>query len=298
MNPQIIYEHVFTDCVEHKPGTNEYVYKFPEHWNSYNGSKEIGLRSITVKNASRDLRLQHMFFKSDRPLYVNIGFNISLSTNETMSEANEKFKKAVKTKYIEYKDEIENIRLETPSTPNHFGINDYSIEYLHSTNEFWIKILKNDEQHPCYLYFTDDDTYMSEDLKQILNADDTLFSKIAKMQAGSITRAQFDSYISEHPNVIIRYDSDSNDETKITAIGFKNVWNRETLFIASSLSTLSEDKYLTLSNVVHNPLKWYDITGYATTFSLFLYDAAKRNSVEIPNDRKDLILIEILMCAY
>ena len=54
MNPQIIYEHVFTNYIEHKAGTNEYVYEFPEHWINYTGKKEIGLRSITVKSAARD----------------------------------------------------------------------------------------------------------------------------------------------------------------------------------------------------------------------------------------------------
>ena len=296
--PQIFYEHVFNNYIEHKPNTNEYVYKYPEHWNTYKGKKEIGLRSVIVKNASRDLKLKHLFFRSNVPVNVNIGFSISLSSNDDMSAANEKFKKAIKTKYIEYKDEMDNIRLTNPTAKNNFGIDDYCIEYLHATNEFWIKVLKNDSEFPCYLYVEKANEYMSEDLKSILNVEDELFAFISMLCNNEITRSTFDEYIRAYPNVIIRFNSDNPDDTKITGIGFKKVWNRETLFISSSISTLAEDKFLTLSNVEHNPLKYYDITGYPSTFSLYLYDASKKNNVEIPNDRKDLMLVEMLVCAY
>ena len=296
--PQIFYEHVFSNYIEHKPNTNEYVYKYPEHWNTYKGKKEIGLRSVIVKNASRDLKLKNIYFRSNAPVNVNISFSISLSSNDDMSAANEKFKKAIKTKYIEYKDEMENIRLTEPTAKNNFGIDDYSIEYLHSTNEFWIKVLKNDEDFPCYLHIEKAEEYFSEDLKSILNVNNDLFALISRLCNNEITRSTFDEYINLYPNVIIRFNSDDPNETKITGIGFKNVWNRETLFIASTISTLAEDKFLTLSNVEHNPLKYYDITGYPSTFSLYLFDASKKNSVEIPNDRKDLMLVEMLVCAY
>ena len=79
--------------------TNEYVYKYPEHWNTYKGKKEIGLRSVIVKNASRDLKLKNIYFRSNAPVNVNISFSISLSSNDDMSAANDKFKKAIKDKH-------------------------------------------------------------------------------------------------------------------------------------------------------------------------------------------------------
>ena len=109
MEPHIVYEHVFCNPIDHRAHSNEYIYKFPEHFSNSRGRKEIGLRSVTIKNASRDLKLQHIFFKSDALVNVNISFSVSLSSNDNMSDANNKFKKAIKTKYIEYKDEIENI---------------------------------------------------------------------------------------------------------------------------------------------------------------------------------------------
>jgi len=296
VRPQINYEHVFTNYIDHKPGSNEYRYEFPEHWMSYNGKKRIGLRSITVKNAARDLRLRNIYFKNSK-LLINIGASISLSSNDDMSAANEKFKEAIKNKYIEYKDEIENVRLSEPNTPCELGINDYTYEYVHSTNEFQIKVLKNDPADPCYLYFTDADSYMSDDLKSVLGIDDTLFKKIALMQKKEIVLSEFDNYLSTLPNVNVVYSIDADINVKIQSISFKNVWNRETLFITSTLSTLSEEKFLTLSNVKHYPLKWYDINGFTTTFSIFTYEASRKNSVELPNDRLDLILVEMLMCA-
>ena len=294
VRPQINYEHVFTNYIDHKPGSNEYKYEFPEHWRSYTGRKRIGLRSITVKNAARDLRLRNIYFKNSR-LTVNIGASISLSSNDDMSAANEKFKEAVKTKYIEYKDEIENVRITEPETLCVLGINDYTYEYVHSTNEFRIKVLKNDPDDPCYLYFADADSYASDDLLNILGVGDVLFKNIALFQKGSLTEAGFNEYLNQHPNVEVSYVKENI--VKIQSIVFKNVWNRETLFITSTLSTLSEEKFLTLSNVKHYPLKWYDINGYTMTFSIFTYDASRKNSVEIPNDRLDLILVEMLMYA-
>ena len=296
MNPQIIYEHVFTKYIEHKEGTNEYVYNFPEHCINYTATKkEIGLRSITVKSAARDLRMSNMYFKNSNCL-VNIGFSVSLGQNEDMTVLNEKLKKDIKTKYIEYKDEIDNIRLTTPNTTIDFGINDYTIQYEHSKNELWIKILKNDPNNISYIHFEVADTYMSTDLKGVLGIDDEVFNKIAKLQADEITKEAFNTFISQHPNVVVDFVSD--EETKIKGIGFKNIWNREQLFITSTLSTLAEDKFLTLSNIEHNPLKWYELSGYKPTFSLFLYDSTQKNSVEIPNDQRDLILVEMLICAY
>ena len=297
MKPQIAYEHVFTNYIGHKQGTNEYVYAFPEHWNTYTGDKEINLRSITVKCAARDLKMQNIYYKNDL-CYVNIGLSLSLASNDDMSAANEKFKDAIRTKYLEYKDEIENIRLEEPTTRNDFGINDYVIEYEHSTNTFWIKIIKNDSDHVTYLEFVEADYYMSDDFLNMLGVKNEMFKKIAQMQSSSITREAFDAYMNDYSNVILKYTSNDANETQIKAIGFKNVWNRNTLFITSTLSTLAEDKFFTLSNVVHNPLKRYTINGYVTTFSIFIYDASRKNSVEIPNDKMDLVLIEMLMCAY
>ena len=296
VHPQINNEHVFTNYIDHKPGSNEYKYEFPEHWRSYmsKSQKKIGLCSITVKNAARDLRLRNIYFRNSN-LLVNIGASISLSSNDDMSAENEKFKEAIKTKYIEYKDEIENIRLTEPNTTCELGINDYTYEYVHSNNEFQIKVLKNDPTDQCYLYFTDADLYMSDDLKSVLGIDDTLFKNIALLQKGSISATEFNEYLNQHPNIEISHVENSVD--KIQNIVFKNVWNRETLFITSTLSTLSEEKFLTLSNVKHNPLKWYDINGYTTTFSIFMYDASRKNSVELPNDRLDLILVEMLIYA-
>lgn len=48
----------------------------------------------------------------------------------------------------------------------------------------------------------------------------------------------------------------------------------------------------------HKPLKYYDVKGFTQTFSIFLYDANKRNNVEIINDGKDVIIIELIIYGY
>ena len=62
---QICYEHAFNTFHEHKEGTNEYIYKFPDHWTQYPGSLHaLSLRSVNVHPAARDIGFAYIYLKS------------------------------------------------------------------------------------------------------------------------------------------------------------------------------------------------------------------------------------------
>lgn len=304
--PKLCYEHVFTKYENHKPGSNEYVYNFPEQFNSFVGTKQVALRSITVSRSSRTLRLRNVYFKNS-DVFVNLDTSVTLSSNDNMGIANDKFLAAARERYYEYRDEVYNARVTDPTEKIHFGINDYIYEYDYATNTFWLKILKgmgSATTGPSYFDFGFDnapaDEYASADFQAVMGIDDQLFKNMALLNhdKAKMNRDIFDAYLRKHPNVIVKFVNESVSETRIKAIGFKNVWNRDTLFVASTLSTGTEDKFMTLSNVRHQPPKYYEVSGYSQTFSLLLYDACKNNSVEFPNDGRDIIIVEMIIYGY
>ncbi len=294
---QICYEHVFTNYIEHTNGTNEYKYNFPEHWLQFiSKTNEIGLRSIKIQRSSRDIKLGNIYVKRDDELLLNVGTSISLSSNDDMTRYNDKLVNEIYTRYQVYKDEIDNARIDEPTVKSYLTLNDYTMEYLHSTNVFWIKVTKSDDE--TYLHVAAADSYSNDDFKNVMNiSDDSLFENIAALQNGTMERPTFDEFISSLGNVSIVFCTDSATETKIKAIGFSNVWNRDSIFISSSLSTLAEDKFMTISNVEYATLKWYEVNGYVSKFTIYLYDASRKNAVQLPTDGNDLILIEMLLIA-
>ena len=77
-------------------------------------------------------------------------------------------------------------------------------------------------------------------------------------------------------------------------ITFHNVWNRDRLYIASSLVDMAENEYLGVSNYSYNPPKRYAKNNGDTKFNIDLYDMTL-NPVELPNDKQDTIIIEAIL---
>ena len=132
------------------------------------------------------------------------------------------------------------------------------------------------------------DVYTSSDFRQMMNIEnDELFKSIASYQSGEIEKSE----ITIPNNVSLEF----NDDGLLLAINFKNVWNRSSLLISSTLSTLSEQKIICISDEQYNPPKEYDVSGYRKDFSISLFD--RDALVELPIDGKDIIIIEMLLIA-
>ena len=282
---QICYEHAFNNPIEHKPGTNKYTYQYPDHWIQYPGRlHSVAVRSVTVKPAARDIAFRNLFLKrKEQESELDIGINVecSLSYGEDMNRFNERMKDEMK--YL-----FENYKLDRGSEKLEWLPSDVRIFYRYSKNELVFKI--TNETH--YFLCNDDGenaVYTSDDFKSLVGIkDDLVFRNIARYQLHD------DATFEEVPGVEVRFRGDTKQVTRIV---FKNVWNRSQLTVNSSFSSLAEQHFLTLSNVINPIPKYFEINGFKTDFSIYLYDACLKSPVELPLDGKDLMLVELLLVA-
>lgn len=288
---QISYEHSFSEFQEHKEGTNEYVYRFPDHWIQYPSNlHSLSVRSVSIHPAARDIGFQEISLKSnqsDSNLDLDLFTNFALAYNEDMTMFNTRMKAEIKDLYENYRYENTNGSLEWRPT-------DFKIFYKHSTNELVFQIL--DDTH--YFAFTntiDNAVYTSNDFKNIVGIkNDSLFVKIAKYQNLQITKEELNDYLSTISNFDIQFRGTTKE---IIQFKFKNVWNRGQITINSTLSTLAEHTFLALSNTIYPVPKYYEVKGFRNDFSIFLYDSCLKTPVELPSDGKDLIIIEMILFA-
>ena len=296
---QIYYEHTITNY-EHQKGTNEYVFKFPDHWIQYPSKQHlVALRNVNITPSTRDFFIQNIQLKRSGldNFSVDLSTRLYLGNNEDMGVLNDKLNKTIYNIYKEYSEEVSEARITTPNTPKYLSVRDYTIFYTQTNNSLIFHILSTSIDNPFYYFFPEATNYTSDDFKYMVGIpNDDLFINLSKYQRGVIkTREQLNEFLSTLPNVEVKFLSDNS--TCITDIIFKNVWNRNNLIIGSTLSSLSENRYLTMSNTSHNPPKVYEINGYNTKFSLFMYDPGNGEERELPTDYKDIITIEVILIA-
>ena len=305
---QIYYEHTLI-YYQHQKGTNEYIFKFPEHWIQYPSKQYLAaLRNVNITPASRDFFIHNLQLKikDNENFNVDLSMRLYLGSNEDMSVLNKKLEKAINRIYKEYSEEVNEARLTDSTTPKYLSVNDYTIFYTQTNNSLIFHILSTNVDNPFYFkLLSDENEYTSDDFKYMVGLpNDDLFKNLAKYQNNEITEETLNTFLKTLPNVEIRFLENnaegvlSDNETKmITDIIFKNVWNRNNLIVGSTLSSLSENRYLTMSNTSHNPPKVYEINGFNTKFSLFLYNPGDRNEIELPTDEKDIISVELILIA-
>ena len=295
---QIYYEHTITNY-EHQEGTNEYVFNFPDHWIQYQSKQHlVALRKVNILPATRDFYIHNLQLRinNNENFKIDLSMRLYLGSNEDMGILNDKLNKAIYNIYKEYSEEVSEARITTPGTPKYLGVRDYTIFYTQTNNALIFHILSTGIDNPFYFKFlSNQDEYTSDDFKFMVGIpNDDLFKNLGKYQSNDITKETLNTFLKTLPNVEVKFNGNSN---MITDIIFKNVWNRNNLIIGSTLSSLSENRYLTMSNTQHNPPKVYEINGYNTKFSLFMYDPGSGDEREIPRDGKDIITIEIILIA-
>ena len=282
---QIYYEHAFTKSVN--SSDNTYTYLYPEHWLSYPSSdKAVALRSINVTPAPRRISLKGLWLRSS-DLSIALNVNLTLGANETMSTFNDRLQDKLMILYQQYKDEVTNAKINDPKATINFMPDDVSLYYDDSDSTF--NIVANNY---CYLHFQDPS--FSNDFCELMNVPQQLFTNIALVQSSVMRKEDFNKYLeSANLNVAIEWYDDA--DLRMKAIRFTDVWNRSQLIVASSLSTLAEDKYFTLSNVQYDSPKYYTVNGYTKFFTISLYDVNMRRPVHLTS--KDLIVIEMILVA-
>ena len=299
---QIYYEHTLTNY-DHSNGTNEYIFNYPDHWIQYPSKQHIvALRAVSITPAARDFFIHDIKLRRngiDKEIFeVDISSRIYLGCDEDMGKLNNKLSSCIYDAYREYKDEIQEARISSTETKSYLGCRDYTMFYVQSDNSFVFRILSTNIENPFYFFFNEATSYTSDDFKYMVGLkDDNLFKYLSMFQGGHITKTELNQYLKTLPNVEIKFMTSNDSDTRITDMIFKNVWNRSNLIVGSTLSSLSENRYLTLSNISHNPPKMYDINGYNSKFAIYLHDPSSKQDIELPIDRKDIITVETILIA-
>ena len=301
---QIHYEHTFS-TYERKPGTNIYSFQYPEHWlSSSSQHKSVMVRSVRVIPAAREISLTGLLLRRGESS-VNISFYISIASNEDMNVLNSKFIDDIKSLQLEHSIDIDNKRYKN-NPPGIYEImfsgRDYRIFYSHKFRRLYLTVISP------YMYFNfeyEDDLQggnkgvtANSDFCTILNLPDgdLLFKNIGSYQASHLTEQQFYNYINtvHGNNINIEFKGNTKE---IKSLSFANVWNRSNIIVTSSLSSLSENKYLMMSNMIYSPPKTFEISGYNKGFDINLIELNSQNELVLPADGKDKIVVEMILVA-
>ena len=285
IDPQIYYEHAFAQ--PNSNNGNTFTYLYPEHWLSYpSTTKAVALRSINVTPAPRRISLNGLWLRASS-LSLNLNLSLTLGANESMSVLNDRFQDKLMIIYQQYKDEVSNAKITDPNTKINFMPDDVELYYDDSDSTFNM-VAKNN----CYLHFQDPS--LSNDFCELMGVPQELFVNLALVQSSVMRKEDFNNYL-KNSNINVAIEWYDEEDLRLKSLKFNNVWNRSQLIVASSLSTLAENKYFTLSNVHYDTPKYYTVNGYTKFFTISLYDVNMRRPVHLT--AKDLIVIEMILVA-
>ena len=79
----------------------------------------------------------------------------------------------------------------------------------------------------------------------------------------------------------------------LVRIKFPNIWDRDNLYVLSSLTDMSYNRYLGYTNNDFHPPKQYTIHNTDTTFWIELYD--KTNSIPVELPPRSVLVIEMTL---
>ena len=291
MNSNIIAEHGFVNNYEHVDGTNRYVYKYPLSWKDYFYKNHIvSIRSIEVIPAARTFVIKGLSLKYFDEQKYDISIDTTINTRQTMNDFNKDLKKIVDERYLQIKE----------SEQDKVGIykrldrNSYAFKYDCKDKTFSIYVAIDIKYH---FYLDKFEYYVSDDVIKMFNITDGFFEKFTNYLAAygekkdKLKEELLKCKDMQHITILWRDEENMLNPYVIT---FHNVWDREQLYITSSLVDMAENEYLGVSNYSYNPPKRYAKNNGDTKFNIDLYDMTL-NPVELPNDKQDTIIIEAIL---
>ena len=281
MNSNICTEHGFVNNYEHVDGTNRYIYKYPDSWKDYFYRKHVvSIRSIELIAAARAFVIKGLSIVLDTENKYSISIDTTLNTRQTMNDFNRELRKIVDERYQQIKETDVSTQLIR---------NSYAFKYDCKDKTFSMYIAIT---NPYYFQFDNINNIASDDVKTMLGITDGFFEKLAKYLNSKVDKTELlNCKDLEHITILWR---DKENMKHPYVITFHNVWNRERVYITSSLVDLAENEYLGFSDCVYNPPKQYAITNGDTKFNIDLYDASF-SPVELPKDKRDIIIIEAIL---
>ncbi|EAX98008.1 hypothetical protein TVAG_114600 [Trichomonas vaginalis G3] len=278
---KIYYEHIFSQPFKIING--EYIYEYPKHWVDYNtGEKAIEIRQIKTIPAGRTIELYNFGIIRDNHQY-DLQIYIDLDTGDDMTAFNKKIKSVL----------IEQLKGAGYPQPN-----EVDMFYSFETNSIEFRV--NSNSKAGFIFDLKDgavgdeieNIYTNNNFRAITGInDEECFKKMALFGAKEIALIDLLEYLPK--SIAVRAEGNL-----LTSISFHSVWSREPVIIKSSISEFAEDSILCLTNCLYSPPKHYSITNYVNKFNIKLVEPSSLKDIVLPGDRKDSIIIELILIAY
>ena len=254
------YNYLLSEA-KHVDGTNRYTFEFPQYWRQsiYSGLR-VGVRSIKMIPAPVYFKLTGINICSMSGSLIDfkpIDIVMIISPSDHLDDLNLRFKDAITRALSSY----------TFISPD-----DVALEYYDNVLHLFI-----DREDPD-IWFDIEDIDGNDATKQMLH---------------------FDT-VDDIPESNLRYVTEEGPQQpggkpnkRLVEVMFRNIWDRDELYILSSLTDMSYNRYLGYTNNDFHPPKQYNIHNTDTTFWIELYD--KTNSIPIELPPRSVLVIEMIL---
>ena len=248
-------------CYRDKNIFNRYWFEFPPEWRTSSQKERIiGLRTFWVS-------------KTYRHLIFNLHVHYSKDDGQGSCVVNE-FMLPIHS-WIDYYKDLRELWIDTKRQ---------LVDYIELHREEWLN-----EGKPVptigmfqmdYEYYEDDE-YNGRILCNILySKDDNLTVKI--------------SDLNDDAKAILNCEKPSDDYAKL--IRFKNVWDRHSILLKSSICINNTSNYLGYSHKNYYPIKYFKINCSEPRFYIDLFHGHRHEiPINLPVDERESIILEIVI---
>jgi hypothetical protein len=305
---------------EYTPGTNRYIFRYPEHWRLIqNQELSIGIRSIKLIRQPMYCSWDHLslYFKTNskgEAQTVIMDENFLIDSSDTVAQMNY-------TMFPKVENGIESHIQRNDEIKNDYKKGDFQLHY--DVINHWLDL--SIEGSPDWRYFRfwgGDDyehDYFTQDFLDLVHVRSTTWEKTYNEMIGewiSVIKPGFfldfarmlklgedfpdlvnfedfkNEWSKEMSHIEIKFRRNSPTSTELNYrkpyfFRFKNVSNRSSsLMVKSGMVDLTNGQYLGYTNEQFNPMKYYKMHSQDQKFWIDLYDGVNNNPEELlANDR-------------
>jgi len=286
--------------------SNSYRFKHNEQWihtqpnhRLAQDTKKIAVRAIKLIRSYRSLTFGQLYLQKDTQL-ANITLPIQCPSSFTMSDIVDLYKTETHKLY-----DSMIIESSLTSTPNIFLLEkllDINYDGNSKTLSFGMGLIVNNT-HFVLGHTAGSDLNVSNDFKNTVGIhSDQFWIDLSLLTHGDPSMHDFTVLASGVTKFEAKYASfpfkiqfNNSTDRKVIGFDFTNVWSREALRVDASFVNLTNDRFLGYTDASYNPPKEYSIKDGSFDFDIQLFDSVTNEPIQLPDDKKDQLVIEAIM---
>ena len=292
-------------AIYHKQ-SNSYRFKHNEQWihsqphsRLAQDTKKIAVRAIKLIRSYRSLTFGQLYLQKDAQL-ANITLPIQCPSSYTMSNIVDLYKNETHKLYDSMVTEST-----IYSTPNIFALEkllDINYDGNSKTLSFGMGVIIADT-HFVLGQTAGSDLNTTSDFMNTVGIIDNQFwidlslltHGVASMHDFTYTASGVTKFEAKYSSLPFKVHFNNSVDRKVIGFDFTNVWSREALRVDASFVNLSNDRFLGYTDANYNPPKEYSIKDGSFDFEIQLFDSVTNVPIQLPEDKKDQLVIEAIM---